>query len=765
MSGCELGQEVYGYGMLDGLSCESSEEGMVMAHEDIKSVLLEERSFPPSDEFAARVRLTRSRADALYRKAAANYLGFWADLARRELVWHTPFTQTLDDSSAPNFRWFADGRLNVSHNCLDVHLAERGHQTALIFEGEPGDTRRLSYRELHAAVCRCANALKAQGVRLGDRVVIYMPLVPEVVIAMHACARIGAVHSVVFGGFSASSLKDRIEDAGAKLLITADGGRRGGNIIELKAAADQALAGGCPTIERVIVLRRTSEAVHMDAQRDVWWHDVVEGQSPICEPEPVEAEHPLFLLYTSGSTGKPKGIQHSSAGYLLGAKLTAQWVFDLRPDDVFWCTADVGWVTGHSYVAYGPLAAGATVVMYEGAPTWPDGGRWWKICQEYGVTIFYTAPTAIRALMKLGDELPARYDLSKLRLLGSVGEPINPEAWIWYQRVIGRGRCPIVDTWWQTETGAIMISPLPGVTATKPGSCTRPLPGIDADIVDNRGEPIIRPAVGGYLVIRRPWPSMLRTIWGDNARYLSTYWKKFQNRFYVAGDSAHRDKDGYYWIMGRIDDVLNVAGHRLGTMEVESALVSHPRVAEAAVVGKPHEIKGEAIFAYVVCRGARPASADTHAFTLELREWVGKELGAIAKPYEIRFADNLPKTRSGKIMRRLLRALARGEEISQDISTLENPAIIDQLRGVEPTAAPAAAAKKPSTARRAQPAAPKKSAARKAVARKKPARKATKKSARKAVPGKGAAARARVQRSARKSAVRRPRVRKPARKR
>ena len=719
-----------------------------MAHEDIKSVLLEERSFPPSDEFASRARLKRAAADALYKSAAADYLGFWAELARRELVWQTPFTQTLDDSRAPNFRWFADGRLNVSYNCLDVHLAERGHQTALIFEGEPGDTRRLSYRELHAEVCRCANALKAQGVRSGDRVVIYMPLVPEVVVAMHACARIGAIHSVVFGGFSATSLKDRIEDTGAKLLITADGGRRGGHVIELKAAADQALAGGCRTIERVIVYRRTGEAVHMDAQRDVWWHDVVEGQSPVCEPEPVDAEHPLFLLYTSGSTGKPKGIQHSSAGYLLGAKLTAQWVFDLRADDVFWCTADVGWVTGHSYVAYGPLAAGATIVMYEGAPTWPDGGRWWKICQAHRVTIFYTAPTAIRALMKLGDELPARYDLSRLRLLGSVGEPINPEAWIWYQRVIGRGRCPIVDTWWQTETGSIMISPLPGVTAAKPGSCTRPLPGIDADIVDNRGRPVSRPDAGGYLVIRKPWPSMLRTIWGDNARYVSTYWKKFQNRFYVAGDSARRDKDGYYWIMGRIDDVLNVAGHRLGTMEVESALVSHPRVAEAAVVGKPHEIKGEAIFAYVVLRGARPSGGDTHTLTQELRTWVSQELGAIAKPDEIRFADNLPKTRSGKIMRRLLRALARGEEISQDISTLENPAIIDQLRGVEPAPARATRAKKKSRAsRRGRPASRRKNAARKAA------------------PRKDAAARRGAPRQARKSAVRKPRGRKPTRKR
>jgi len=741
-----------------------------MAQKDIKSVLLEERSFPPSKQFAARVRLTGAAADALYKKAASDYLGFWADLARSELVWDRPFTQTLDDSRAPNYRWFADGRLNVSYNCLDVHLAERGHQTALIFEGEPGDVRRLSYRELHAEVCRCANALTAQGVRTGDRVVIYMPLIPEVVIAMHACARIGAIHSVVFAGFSAASLKDRIEDTGAKLLITADGGRRGGHIIELKAAADQALAGGCPTIERVIVYRRTGATVPMDTQRDVWWHDVVEGQSPVCEPVSVDAEHPLFLLYTSGSTGKPKGIQHSSGGYLLGAKLTSQWVFDLRADDVFWCTADVGWVTGHSYVAYGPLAAGATIVMYEGAPTFPDGGRWWKICQTHGVTIFYTAPTAIRALMKLGDELPAGYDLSRLRLLGSVGEPINPEAWIWYQRVIGRGRCPIVDTWWQTETGSIMIAPLPGVTATKPGSCTRPLPGIDADIVDSRGRPVSRPDAGGYLVIRKPWPSMLRTIWGDNDRYLDTYWKRFQNRFYVAGDSAHRDKDGYYWIMGRIDDVLNVAGHRLGTMEVESALVSHPRVAEAAVVGKPHEIKGEAIFAYVVCRSARPSGSDIHTLTSELRAWVGQELGAIAKPDEIRFADNLPKTRSGKIMRRLLRALARGEEIIQDISTLENPAIIDQLRGVEPAAPSAARAKKPQPTKKPRPANEAPSAkkprserrVRLAAKRKSAVRKA---GARKGVKRKGTKSRRTAPRAARKSASRKPRGRKPARKR
>ncbi|MBM4224630.1 MAG: acetate--CoA ligase, partial [Gammaproteobacteria bacterium] len=573
-----------------------------------------------------------------------------------------------------------DGELNVSYNCLDLQLAQNADQLAIIFEGEPGDVRTLTYRELHADVCRFANALKARGIRRGDRVVIYMPLVPEAVVAMQACARIGAIHSVVFGGFSALSLKERIEDAGARCVITADGGHRGGNIVELKAATDKALTEGCASVDTVYVLRRTGATVPMQLGRDLWWHEAIEGQAEVCEPEWVDAEHPLFLLYTSGSTGRPKGIQHSSAGYLLGAKLTSRWVFDLRSDDVLWCTADVGWITGHSYVAYGPLAAGATLVMYEGAPTYPDGGRFWRICGQHGVTVFYTAPTAIRALMKLGDELPAKYDLSKIRLLGSVGEPINPEAWMWYHRVIGGGRCPIVDTWWQTETGAIMISPIPGVTSTKPGSCTQPLPGIFADIVDDEGRSVTMPDAGGYLVIRKPWPSMLRTIWGDNDRYLETYWKKFQHRLYVAGDSAHRDADGCFWIMGRIDDVLNVAGHRLGTMEIESALVAHPRIAEAAVVSRQHEIKGESVFAFVVCRGARP-TGDTKEFEKELRDWVAEQLGAIAKPDDIRFADNLPKTRSGKIMRRLLRAIARGETITQDVSTLENPAIIEQLRG------------------------------------------------------------------------------------
>ena len=669
-----------------------------MADKNIESVLLEERTFTPAPAFSARAHLKPADAEALRRRAREDHVGFWTDLAAQELTWHTPFTVGLDATRAPNYRWFSDGRLNASYNCLDVHLNTRAEKTAVIFEGEPGDVRRLTYRELHAQVCRFANALKAQGVERGDRVIIYMPLVPEILVAMHACNRIGAVHSVVFGGFSAPALRDRIVDTEAKVVITADGGWRGGHVVELKAAADQALTSHGKSVKRVIVLKRTGQPVAMDPKRDLWWHDAIEGQPAACEPEWVDAEHPLYLLYTSGSTGKPKGIQHATGGYLLGAKLTTQWVFDLRNEDVFWCTADVGWVTGHTYVAYGPLALGATVVLYEGGPTHPDGARFWKNCETHGVTVFYTAPTAIRALMKLGEALPARHDLSRLRLLGTVGEPINPEAWMWYHRVIGQGRCPIVDTWWQTETGAILIAPLPGVTATKPGSCTQPLPGIDADIVDDRGNSVKRPDAGGYLVIRKPWPAMLRTIWRDNARYIANYWEKFNNRYYMAGDSAHRDKDGYFWIMGRIDDVLKVSGHRLGTMEIESALVAHPRVAEAAVVGKPHDIKGESVFAYVVLRGERPRG-DTSALTKELREWVGEELGPIAKPDDIRFADNLPKTRSGKIMRRLLKAIARGEQITQDVSTLENPAILEQLRGTEGAAvAPAGAARRPATA-------------------------------------------------------------------
>jgi acetyl-CoA synthetase len=653
---------------------------------NISSVMSEIREFPPPAEFARRARVNAGRLAELRAAAASDTPGFWAGLARSGLAWHKAFTQTLDSSAAPNYRWFADGSLNVSYNCLDRHLESRGDKPAIRFEGEAGDVTVYSYRQLHAEVCKLANALKSLGIAKGDRVVIYLPMAPQAVIAMQACARIGATHSVVFGGFSAHSLRDRIEDAGAKLVITADGGVRGGNIVELKKAVDEALSVGCATIEHVIVWRRAGQAIAWDERRDRWWHDLTAAAAVPCEPEWVEAEHPLFLLYTSGSTGKPKGVQHSSGGYLLGAHQTTQWIFDVREDDVFWCTADVGWVTGHTYVCYGPLSNGMTIVMYEGGPTTPDAGRFWKICQDHGVTIFYTAPTAIRALMKMGEEYPNRYDLSRLRLLGSVGEPINPEAWVWYHRVIGKEKLPIVDTWWQTETGAALISPLPGATTLKPGSCTQPLPGIFAEIVDEAGEPVTGGDQGGFLVITRPWPFMLRTIWGDNQRYIAAYWSSFPprpdgSRHYVAGDSAHRDQDGCFWILGRMDDVLKVSGHRLGTMEVESALVAHPRVAEAAVVGRPHEIKGEAICAFVILKGERPQGAEADKLVKELKDFVGKEMGPIAKPDDIRFADNLPKTRSGKIMRRLLRSIAKGEEITQDISTLENPAIVAQLAG------------------------------------------------------------------------------------
>jgi len=652
-----------------------------MSDNNIESVLIENRKFPPSAEFAAHATIKQAEFDALHKAAKDDYEGFWAGLANEMLDWHTPFTQTLDDSNAPFFKWFADGTLNVTYNCIDRHLADKADKTAIIFEGEKGDTRHITYQQLSDEVNQFANALKAHNIKSGDRVVIYMPMTPEAVIAMQACARIGAIHSVVFGGFSAESVRDRINDAGAKMLITADGGNRGGKIVELKAATDKALNSGCPSIEHVIVYQRTQHEINMVAGRDVWWHDAIAGQSNVCEPEWVGAEHPLFLLYTSGSTGKPKGIQHASAGYLLGSVLTNKWVFDLKDKDIFWCTADVGWITGHTYVAYGPLAAGGTIVMYEGAPTVPDAGRFWKICEDHKVTIFYTAPTAIRALMKQGDEFPNKYDLSSIRLLGTVGEPINPEAWIWYHEVIGKERCPIVDTWWQTETGANMIAPLPGVIATKPGSCTIALPGIDADVVDENGNSITEPNKGGYLVIKKPFPSQLRTVYGDDQRYKETYWPKFDGKYYLAGDSARRDADGYFWIMGRIDDVLNVSGHRLGTMEVESALVAHKAVAEAAVVGCPHDVKGEAIFAYVVLKGARPEGGIDEALTQELRSWVGEQIGAIAKPEQIRFSDNLPKTRSGKIMRRLLRNIARGEEITSDTSTLENEDILLQLQG------------------------------------------------------------------------------------
>ena len=652
-----------------------------MSNNDIESVLIENRQFPPSDDFVKNARLNSDKLAALHQQAEANYTDFWAQQANDLLDWHKPFNNVLDESNAPLYRWFDDGELNVSYNCIDRHLKDKADKNAIIFEGEQGDTQLITYQQLHQQVSSFANALKANGIVSGDRVVIYMPMTPEAVVAMQACARIGAIHSVVFGGFSADSLKDRINDAGAKMLITADGGHRGGKIVELKAAADKALEGGCPSINNVIVYQRTKHDITMQADRDIWWHDAIANQSNDCEPEWVNAEHPLFLLYTSGSTGKPKGIQHSSAGYLLGAAITNSWVFDLKDDDIFWCTADVGWITGHTYVAYGPLAVGSTIVIYEGAPTVPDAGRFWKMVEEHKVTVFYTAPTAIRALMKLGDEFPNAYDLSSQRLLGTVGEPINPEAWMWYHEVIGKEKCPIVDTWWQTETGSNMIAPIPGAIATKPGSCTTSLPGIMADVVDENGDSITQANKGGYLVIKKPFPSMLRTIWGDDERYKDTYYPKFDGRFYLAGDSARKDADGYFWIMGRIDDVLNVSGHRLGTMEVESALVAHELVAEAAVVGKPHDVKGESIFAYVVLKGQRPEGGIDDELTQTLRNWVGEQIGAIAKPDEIRYADNLPKTRSGKIMRRLLRTIAKGEEITSDTSTLENESILDQLQG------------------------------------------------------------------------------------
>jgi len=648
--------------------------------DNIESTLHETRHFAPPADFVEKARLKAEDVEALRRKAENDYEGFWCDLAREKIDWETPFTQGLDDSDAPHFKWFADGRLNVSYNCIDRHLEARGDKTAIIFEAENGDTRKLTYRDLYNEVGRLANALKGMGIGKGDRVVLYMPMNAEAVIAMQACARIGAIHSVVFGGFSADALRDRVLDSGARAIITADGGERGGKVVPLKSGVDKALADNPGDVEKVIVCRRAGNDVPMQEGRDVWWHDAVDGESVDCEPEWVEAEHPLFLLYTSGSTGKPKGIQHATGGYLLGAILTNQWVFDLQGDDVFWCTADVGWITGHTYVAYGPLAVGATQIVYEGVPTVPDAGRWWKMCQDHGCTVFYTAPTAIRALMRAGDDLPHQYDLSKLRLLGTVGEPINPEAWMWYYRVIGGERCPVVDTWWQTETGANMIAPIPGATTLVPGSCTQALPGIDADVVDEDGKSL-EANQGGYLVIKKPWPSMLRTVWGDDQRYKDTYWPKFGGKYYLAGDSARRDEEGNFWIMGRIDDVLNVSGHRLGTMEVESALVAHKAVAEAAVVGRPHDVKGESIVAFVIMHGDRPTGDDAEKLVKELRDWVGEQIGPIAKPDDIRFADGLPKTRSGKIMRRLLRSIAIGEEITSDTSTLENEAVIPQLQG------------------------------------------------------------------------------------
>jgi acetyl-CoA synthetase len=623
--------------------------------------------------------------DKLCAQAAADYPGYWARQARELLSWRKPFTKVLDTSNAPFYEWFEDGELNVSYNCLDRNVeAGRGDKTAIIFEADDGQVTRVTYRDLLERTCRMANALKAKGVKKGDRVVIYMPMSVEGVVAMQACARIGATHSVVFGGFSAQSLRDRIEDAGAVMVITADEQQRGGKSLPLKAIVDEALGlGGCESVTSVIVYRRTGGSVAWHAN-DCWMHELVAAQAPTCEPEWVGAEHPLFLLYTSGSTGKPKGVQHSSGGYLLMAALTTKWTFDLKDDDVFWCTADIGWVTGHTYITYGPLALGGTEVVFEGIPTYPDAGRFWKMIQDHKVTVFYTAPTAIRSLIKAaetnGAAHPRNYSLSSLRILGTVGEPINPAAWQWYHQNVGGGRCPVVDTWWQTETGAHMITPLPGVTPLVPGSCTLPFPGIDAAIVDETGADVPN-GQGGILVIRKPWPSMIRTIWGDPERYKKSYYPPELRGYYLAGDGASRDAErGYFTITGRIDDVLNVSGHRMGTMEIESALVAHTElVAEAAVVGRPDETTGEAVCAFVVLKRARPTGEEAKKIANELRNWVAKEIGPIAKPKDIRFGDNLPKTRSGKIMRRLLRSIAKGEQITQDTSTLENPAILDQL--------------------------------------------------------------------------------------
>ena len=649
----------------------------------IESVLNESRIFPPARDFIQQANVSGMEAYAvLCRQAREDYPLFWAQQAKTHLIWRKPFTQILDDSNAPFFKWFSDGELNISYNCLDRHLTTQPDKVAIIFEADDGKVIHITYRDLHQQVCRLANALKAQNIQKGDCVIIYMPMRIEAVVAMQACARIGAIHSVVFGGFSSKSLHERIVDAGAKAVITADEQVRGGKCHALKATVDEAIGmGNTESVKTVVVFQRSGAKVPFNPQRDVWWHEITENADTQCEPEWINAEHPLFTLYTSGSTGKPKGVQHSSAGYLLGTMVSMHWVFDYKPSDIFWCTADVGWITGHSYVTYGPLAMGATQIIFEGVPTYPHAGRFWEIIEKHKVTTFYTAPTAIRSLIKLGADLPDNYDLSSLRLLGSVGEPINPEAWMWFYEKVGHSRCPIVDTWWQTETGCHMIAPLPGVAPLKPGSCTLPLPGIFAAIVDEAGHDVEK-GKSGFLVIKKPFPSQIRTLWRDPERFKKAYFPEEigGGKYYLAGDSAHCDEDGYFWIMGRIDDVLNVSGHRLGTMEIESALVANPLVAEAAVVGKPHEVKGEAVVAFVVLKGDYPEGDEVNRITQQLRDWVAREIGPIAKPEEIRFGENLPKTRSGKIMRRLLRALAKGEEITQDVSTLENPAILDQLR-------------------------------------------------------------------------------------
>jgi acetyl-CoA synthetase len=640
-------------------------------------VLQEERIFPPPPEFSAKAHIkSEAELESLRAEASADPEAFWARMAE-ELHWFRKWDTVLK-WDPPHAEWFGGGKLNLSYNCLDRHLTTwRRNKAALIWEGEPGETRTYTYQQLHTEVCKFANVLKHAGIQRGDRVALYMPLIPELAISMLACARIGATHSVVFGGFSSSALIDRINDASCKLVVTTDGGWRRGKEVKLKPAVDEALKE-TPSVTACIVVKRTGSDQEMQEGRDFWWHDLMETVETECAAEELDSEHPLYILYTSGTTGKPKGILHTTAGYLLQAHLTTKWVFDLKDEDLYWCTADIGWVTGHSYVVYGPLSNGATVLMYEGAPNWPEPDRFWTMIEKHRVNIFYTAPTAIRAFIKWGDQWPLKHDLSSLRLLGTVGEPINPEAWMWYHKTIGKERCPIVDTWWQTETGAIMITPIPGATPTKPGSGTKPFPGVDADIMTRDGQPV-GPHQGGYLVIKRPWPSMLRTIWGDDERYRQQYWSQI-DRIYFAGDGARRDADGYFWIMGRIDDVINVSGHRLGTAEIESALVSHNAVAEAAVVARPDELKGSGIVAFVTLEGSQTPS---DALNEELRAHVVKEIGALARPDEIRFTDSLPKTRSGKIMRRLLREIATSGTVAGDVTTLEDFSVLEKLRTEE----------------------------------------------------------------------------------